>query len=179
MPDTLNTILVSKILLFCLILFRVTAMLLIMPMFGHKAVPLQVRGACGFMLTLIIFPVAGHGLMPQTTDAMIFLMLAVREVMAGLIIGFATIIIFTAVQLAGEVIGRNMGFGLARVLDPTTNQRVSLIARFQYILAMMIFLAIDGHHWLIAAISKSFEIVPPGAIRLEGAIAEKPVSMVG
>jgi len=179
MSNALSTLLISKVLLFCLALFRVTAILMVTPIFGDKTIPPQVKAACAFLISLVLFPIIGHGVVIPTSSSLIFMLLAGREILAGLIIGYASTLIFCTVRLSGEYVNRNMGLGMARIIDPTTNQRVAAISNFQYTLAILMFLAIDGHHWLLVAVSKSFEIIPVGGACFDNAVGEKLIGMVG
>ena len=63
-------------------------------------------------------------------------------------------------QLAGQLVGFQMGFGIVNVIDPQTSAQVSIIAQFENIITLLTFLALNAHHWFIMAIAKSFEVVP-------------------
>jgi flagellar biosynthetic protein FliR len=82
------------------------------------------------------------------------------EVVIGLIIGFAARLVFAAIEVGSEVVGMQIGFGLANAFDPVSNQQVSLIRQVYVALASLIFLAINGHHLIIRALVKSFEWIP-------------------
>jgi flagellar biosynthesis protein FliR len=87
---------------------------------------------------------------------------AVKEVLVGLIIGYVTMLIFVAVQLAGEAMDIQIGFGLAAVADPLLGTHTALIGQFLYLMATLLFLALNGHHMLLVGLMKSFEMVPLG-----------------
>jgi flagellar biosynthetic protein FliR len=98
--------------------------------------------------------------------------MAVTEIIAGLVIGFAAILLFMGVQLSGQIIGFQIGFSMVEAFDPSSAQGMSIIGQFQFILALLVFLAIDGHHLLIAAVVQSFSIVPIGHIVFTGDTAQ-------
>jgi len=75
-------------------------------------------------------------------------------------------VIFAAVDFAGTIIGFQMGFSIANVVDPQTDTQVSIIASFEIVLATLIFLAIDGHHIFLEAISTSYEQIPINGVNL-------------
>ena len=77
----------------------------------------------------------------------------------GLAIAFAVRLIFTAVQVAGTMVDFQMGFGVVNVIDPQTQAQVSITAQFQNILAVLIFLASDAHHFIIGAVVQSFDLI--------------------
>ena len=101
-----------------------------------------------------------------------------KELIAGLFIGFAFLLIFLGVQMGGSLVGLQIGFGLVSVFDPQSQEQTSVIGELQFLLAMLFFLAINGHHILISSIFQSFKIIPPGAIGFSSLAAEKMVSMM-
>ena len=86
------------------------------------------------------------------------------ELAMGLGIGLLGTLAISAVQMGGQVIGIQMGFGIVNVMDPTSNLQVSLIGQFKFFVATLVFLAINGHHDILKAIHRSFAFVPPGQI---------------
>ena len=83
------------------------------------------------------------------------------DVTIGLGIAYIARLIFTAVQIAGTVVDFQMGFGVVNVIDPQTDNQVSVTAQLHNILAILIFLALDGHHYIIQAIVESFFVINP------------------
>jgi flagellar biosynthetic protein FliR len=152
----------KAVLVFFLILTRNSGMLLTAPIFGTGQMPNQVKVAVAFGLTIVMFPVV----FPFTGDIpdqlVPFTLVAAKELAVGIMIGFMAGLMLTAIQLAGEYISHMMGLSIANVVDPVTSQHVPVVGQFYFILALLLFLFIDGHHWLIAAIQTSFEAVPIG-----------------
>jgi flagellar biosynthesis protein FliR len=179
MPNLLSNFLLSLTLVFFLTLIRVSAMLLVMPIFGSPNLPIKIRVALAVMFSMILVPIVGRQNISYDISTGLFFFYAGREVIVGLLIGFGSMILFEAVKLGGELVGRNMGFGMARVIDPSTNQQVSAISTLQSILILMIFLAVNGHHWLIFAMGKSFEIIPLAGANFGSQIPDKLTEMVG
>ncbi len=83
------------------------------------------------------------------------------EIIIGFTLGLIARLIFSAVEMAGEIMGVQMGFSIVNVIDPQTSAHVPIIGHFQTILATLIFLSINAHHLFIAAIADSFALVPP------------------
>jgi flagellar biosynthetic protein FliR len=142
-----------------LIFIRVGAILLTAPLFSSGSIPVHVKVGLSFMLAVIVFPLVSVN--QGFTLPLISLGVAmVGEVLIGVIIGFTARLLFAAVQLAGQLVGFQMGFGIVNVIDPQTSAQVSIIAQFENIITLLTFLALNAHHWFIMAIAKSFELVP-------------------
>jgi len=161
---------------FLLIFFRVMAILLIAPIFGSRSVPKATRIGLGALLALILFPVVSHpvdvpGDVPSLT------LWGIRELILGMTFGFATTVLFMGVQMAGTILGIKIGFGMVNIIDPTTGANVSILGQFLYFIAILIFLALDGHHFLIQALAESYSVVPIGKATLSSLTLEKMVRM--
>jgi flagellar biosynthetic protein FliR len=145
---------------FFMVFVRVSAIILTMPIVGSANVPRQVK--VGLTISIAYIVLLTTDLPPVDLSISVW-QLAIKlvgEVAIGLTIGFASQLIFTAVQLAGSIVGFQMGFAIVNVMDPATQSQVSITAQFQNILALLIFLTIDGHHWLITACAGSYDIIP-------------------
>lgn len=142
-----------------LIFVRVGAILITAPLFSSRSIPAHVKVGLSFMLAVIVFPLVSVN--EGFTLPLISLGVAMTgEVLIGVIIGFTARLLFAAVQLAGQLVGFQMGFGIVNVIDPQTSAQVSIIAQFENIITLLTFLALNAHHWFIMAIAKSFEVVP-------------------
>ena len=89
-----------------------------------------------------------------------FTLAIVQGIVAGLLIGFIPLLLFAGVQLGGEISGFQMGFGIVSVLDPLSESSISLIAQFDYIIAFLLFITMNGHLYLLEGVVKSFQILP-------------------
>jgi len=159
-----------------LVFIRIGAILIAAPLFGSRNVPFQLKAGLSLVLAMVIFPVAGFqevyltGI-PSLVTAMM------GEVLIGVIIGFTARLIFSAVQLAGQLIGFQMGFGIVNVIDPQTSTQFSIVAQFQNVMTLLIFLVLDAHYWFILAISSSFELIPPLGFCFTNSLMEAIVSL--
>lgn len=159
-----------------LVFIRTGAILITAPLFGSRNVPLKLKAGLSLVLTLAIFPLVGFkevylASVPSLVSAM------AGEVLIGVIIGFTARLIFAAVQLAGELAGFQMGFGIVNVIDPQTSTQFSIIAQFQNIITLLVFLALDTHYWFILAISKSFELIQPLGFCFTDSLMEAIISL--
>lgn len=147
---------------FLLVVCRVGTILMISPLFGSRSVPNTVKVAFALLLSLVMLPMVTPGVraMPETMPD--FLFLVAREILIGAMIGFTIVIIFTALQAAGHLVGLQMGFSLANVVNPLTAEHASLIDQFYSLLAALIFFTVNGHHALVAGMVDSFSAMPIG-----------------
>ncbi|MBT7259943.1 MAG: flagellar biosynthetic protein FliR [Desulfobacula sp.] len=160
---------------FIFVLLRVTAIVSTMPILGNRRIPVRVKGGLSLLITYLLYPFIEFQTPPSD-----ILMLALRmagEIMVGITLGLAGRLIFAGVQLAGQIAGFQMGFAIVNVFDPITSTQVSIIAQFYYLLAMLIFLAVDGHHLFIYSIAESYRIVPPFDFHFSGELTQSIVEL--
>ena len=154
----------EAILLFILLFLRVSAMVIVIPVLGDTASsPARVKAGLVILISFLIFPTLLADSPPIQTDWGLFTLAFAMagEIMVGVIIGFTARFIFAGIQLAGEINGIQMGFAMANVFDPVSRINTSSISNFQYRIALLVYLAVDGHHIFIMAIADSFQILPP------------------
>jgi flagellar biosynthetic protein FliR len=140
-------------------LTRVLGVIAAAPIFSHTVIPNQVKLGLGIMLTLIIVPT-----LPAMPHFEIFsfqgLLILVQQLVIGLAIGFSMRLVFSAVELAGQLIGMSMGLGFASFYDPQSQGQSTAINQFLVLLAMLIFLSLDGHLLIVTAVANSFLTMP-------------------
>ena len=110
-------------------------------------------------------------------DLFSLLLVMAGEVLIGIILGFASTIIFQGIQMAGDLVGFQMGFSIVNILDPVTSEQASIINEFQYMLAGLLFLSVNGHHVLILAMSESYTALPLLGFHLTGGLVQSLVEM--
>jgi flagellar biosynthesis protein FliR len=145
-----------------LVFARMTAMVAVMPIFGFNTVPTQLKGAISIIFTIIVFPIVTLKAQPISTEVLELLLMFSKEVIVGLIIGFIASILFYSIQMAGHLVGIQMGFGIINVIDPMNDMQISLIGQIYYLTALLVFLSIDGHHFLVRAIVLSYDYIGVG-----------------
>ncbi len=131
------------------------------PVIGTRYIPGLVKAAVSLLLGYILWPIVPAAPSPNTPGE--FILIAASEVAVGLLLGFCGTIIMAAIETAGHIVDMKIGFGMANVIDPHYGQPSPILGIFKYLLIMLVFLGIDGHHILIKALFESFEIVPAGA----------------
>lgn len=172
----MNDALAGDALLYALAGLRVTALFVSAPMWGHSALPVRIRVACAWVVTLALFATVSANATAPLEDLYAIFMAALIEIAIGLALGFGTRLVFGGIALLGEAISIQGGLGAATVLDPTSGtSSVALASLFQTI-ALLVFLAIGGPTLLLGALAESFARWPIGgalspALLAEGLIA--------
>jgi flagellar biosynthetic protein FliR len=158
---------------FVLVLLRVSAIIVTIPVISEGTVPAKIKAALSILITLIIFPLVAPQ-MPPTHNfhsiELIFLMIG--EVLIGVTIGFVARLVFAAIQMAGDIIGFEMGFSIASVIDPVSSEQVSIITDLQYMIAMLVYLAVNAHHMFFQAIIQSYSLIPPLSFHFSGQLMQ-------
>jgi flagellar biosynthetic protein FliR len=158
---------------FILVLLRVTSIVVTIPVISDTAVPARIKAALSIIITLIVFPVVLSSIpKAENYQPLVLMYRMAGEVMIGLVIGFAARLIFTAIQLAGDMVGFQMGLSIANVIDPMTSEQVSTITEFQYLIGMLVFLAVDAHHIFFRAIVQSYSILNPLTFHFSGQLMQ-------
>ncbi|PMS22482.1 flagellar biosynthetic protein FliR [Trinickia dabaoshanensis] len=144
---------------------RIAALVAAAPLLGHRSIPARVKIALAAFTTLIVAPTLPA--MPQATvfsAAGVWIM--VMQFLIGAALGFTMQLVFTAVEMAGTLVGLQMGLGFATFFDPNSNASAQVISSFLNMIAMLAFLAYNGHAQMIAALVESFQTVPIGSSML-------------
>jgi flagellar biosynthesis protein FliR len=115
-------------------------------------------------ITAVLYPVYSPHLQAVTMSH--WPVLVASETVVGIAMGIATNVVFEAAQMAGQVLSVQMGYSLVNILDPSTQVESTVIAFFHQSLAMLIFLGLDVHHWILRAVAHSFQYLPPGSASL-------------
>lgn len=146
--------------LYFLLFLRCSGVFSVAPVIGSRYVPAQMRIALAAILAMVLVPMASEpaGGLPQ--QLLPYAAAAVGETLIGLIIGWVAQLVFTAAQLGGQLLDMEMGFGMVNVIDPMFGIQIPLVGNFQYTLAALIFLTINGHHLLIQAMAASAKLIP-------------------
>ncbi|HRK02588.1 MAG TPA: flagellar biosynthetic protein FliR [Oligoflexia bacterium] len=150
------------------VLVRVSAIIALLPLFGDRTVPPTIKVLFSVAMSFVVFPTLWQSglrfsdVKSQSTGLLVGAV--VSELFVGLLLGFFARWIFDAVRAAGYFMGTQMGFSMGSVLDPTTETQTIALAEFQYGLAALLFLAMDGHHVYVNSIMDSFRLIPLGEL---------------
>ncbi len=143
-------------------LARVLALISTAPIFGNSGVPRRTRLLIGLAVTIVIAPLAGP--VPEVSPASYEgLSILLQQIAIGTAMGMAIRVAFTAIDTAGELIGLQMGLGFATFFDPQHGNNAPVIAQLMGLVALLFFLALNGHLVMISALVHSFATMPVGA----------------
>ncbi|NPA81035.1 MAG: flagellar type III secretion system protein FliR [Epsilonproteobacteria bacterium] len=143
----------NNAILFLLLFSRFSGLMAFFPFFSHVNIPVSVKTALVFYLSILFFPLSSLGHINLDMGSLILAVLS--ELTLGFIAGAALSIVFAGVALAGEQISMVMGFSMATVLDPQTGVNSPIVSNFLTLLAVLVLLAFDGHHYMLLFFSKT------------------------
>jgi len=143
---------------------RISGVMVFCPFFGSDAVPLAVKAGFTLLLTVLLHPL--HGAAAIAVGTWQWAGAALGELAIGLLLGLAANLLFEGALMAGQVLGVQIGYSLANVFDPQTQADTPVLSQFHQFAALLIFLQLDVHHWLLRALVRSFSYLPPGGIGL-------------
>jgi flagellar biosynthetic protein FliR len=161
--------------IFLLVLLRVGALLVVAPIFGHRLYLARAKVGMALAIALVIFPSVSHAGLNVPEGFLPYALVLVREVIMGIVLGFSVLLLFISIQFAGQLAGLQMGYGIVNVIDPQSQDQVSIIGQFLNILAILLILCLDGHHIILNGLKASFDVVPLGGVVLKASIVEKMI----
>lgn len=162
-----------------LIVIRIGGMMVTAPVLSSPRVPPLLRAGISLLLAFVLQPLVVPPEPAAATSLLVVALLVAKEALTGLIIGFTANLIFSVVQMAGEVQDTQAGFGFASVVDPTMGAHGAIIGQFQTVLMWLLFFAINGHQLLMQGIADSFTVIPLGGGNFAGGLALHMGSLLG
>ncbi len=145
---------------FILLFFRFGALFMAVPIFSHNSIPMNIKAALAFFFTIVFYSSMPPLTMQITMPNIVLAILS--ELLFGLAIGVVLQIAFNVITFAGGQISFMMGFSMASAIDPQTGVSMPIISQFLSLIALMIVLAMDMHHWLLLFIDSSLQNIPLG-----------------
>jgi len=135
-------------------------------LFSSRTIPVLSKAGLAFIITIIIFPVISYKLneFPETTWGVF--QLIISELLVGMILGLTVQVFFEAVSMMGQLVGFQTGFAIVNILDPQSGTQASILSNMASMVAMILFLTLNGHYILLGAIRESFEIITVGSLSL-------------
>ena len=165
--------------LFTIVLFRTASVLFFSPIYNQTNIPLLVKIGLALVLTFAIFPTISNTQVALPDNLTSFILLIFKEIAIGFLIGYVATLAFGAFVMAGELISADMGLSMAEMVDPLFGDRVSPISQIFQLMAFILFLSINGHHWLINALVLSYKSVPITGFIDSGVTISRLVQMFG
>lgn len=145
-----------------LVFIRFSALLLMSPLFAIAQVPVQIRVLLLLFLSLILTLSLGITLPAVSLNFAQLIYYGFSELIIGAAMAFGLFAAFAAFSFGGRILDFQMGFGVASLIDPATDQQAPLIGTFLNMLGVMVFFLVDGHHLLLKGLAHSLSQYPPG-----------------
>jgi flagellar biosynthetic protein FliR len=163
---------------FLLVLARVTGFFVQAPIFGSHHIAKPVLAGIAILCSILIFPYVE--VPSDFPESMLFLgYMLVGQFSIGAVIGFVAFIVMAIAQFAGEMLDIQMGLSVAASFDPASHGAVNLLRRLHFYIAMTLFLMLDGHHYMLRCVFKSFDLIPVTKVWISGALVNELIRLSG
>jgi len=150
----------TNVVAFVLLFFRFAALFIATPIFSHQNIPMTIKAAMAFFFTVVFY-----GSLPPlaiSIDVPTIVLAILSELMFGLAIGIVLLLAYNVITFAGGQISFMMGFSMASAIDPQTGVSMPIISQFLSLMALMVLMAMDLHHWMLLYIDSSLSTLPLG-----------------
>ncbi len=169
----------AQIMSFAVVLFRVAGIMVFAPFFNATSFPPQIKVIVPLVVALTLAPMVPQGELPVELGFSQGVLAMLGEVLVGMVLGLTASFIFGALQLAGQIVGFQLGYSLVNVIDPQSMVETSVISILNNLVGIMLFLLINGHHWFFQAVSESLTYLPVGGIHLRGPLVQEVMKLSG
>ena len=147
------------------IFIRIAAFFLVTKILFPKGTPPILKGVLALIISFAIVSITDSSSVLEINNNFMIIVYLIGEVLLGIILGFLVNMIFEFVRMAGAFIDLQMGLSMMNVVDPNSNESVTIISNLTYYLALVMLFVSDGHHVIISCLIKSFEIIPVGKVQ--------------
>ncbi|MCA2997448.1 MAG: flagellar biosynthetic protein FliR [Rhodocyclaceae bacterium] len=141
---------------------RIMAMMAVVPVLGNRAIPARVKIALAVLITITSAPLLPEQQYSAPVDSYLGYATIGREILIGAAMGFTVRLIFAAIEMGGEIAGLQMGLSFAGYIDPSSGSNNTSVSSYFGIMAVLLFLSINGHLLLISGVVNSFQYIPVG-----------------
>lgn len=169
----------DQIMLFFMVLMRVAAIFAALPVFSSRNLPIMIKAGLSLAVALAIFPVLNLAGITGLEHWGLLTIGVIGEVLLGACIGLLVRLLFAGIQMAGQIAGYQMGLAIANIMDPATSLQIPILAQAYNLMAMLIFLTINAHHWFFRSLVDSFDLLPLFQFRLSAPIVNHLVNTAG
>jgi flagellar biosynthetic protein FliR len=156
---------------------RVSGLMLFAPFLGSASIPPRIKIILVILFTAVLYPVQASRL--GAVSVTNWPLVVASELLLGIGFGIASSLVFDAAQLAGQVLSVQVGYSLVNILDPQTQVESTVMALFHQTIALLIFLRLDVHYWILRALANSFSYLPPGTANLNQAFVSALFRVAG
>ncbi len=162
---------------FGLVLTRTSALVLSAPVLGFGTGFAGYRVGLIFFLSFLLYWTSGGAV--SDAEPLVLGAMAVREVLIGIFLGLLLHLVLLSVRVAGELIGQEMGLLVARQVDPNSGVSSTMVTSLYENVFLLVLLALNGHHWLLRSLERSFALAPVGRLTLGERLAPTAQAMFG
>ncbi len=162
----MTEILIADFLTGLMIFIRIAAMFAFAPLYSNTVIPTLVRAALALVITYILFFNVETYPFTENDHYIFIIVFAVKEAFVGIIMGFVLSIVFQGISFAGLLVGRDMGLAMSSMFDPVTGDDGNIIATLLSMAAIIVFILINGHHFIVESLSYSFKVIPLGTFEV-------------
>jgi flagellar biosynthetic protein FliR len=157
-------LMIEKLLGFMMVLTRISAFFIVLPVFGWKSIPFRIKIAITVLLTVFFSMITPSAIESREVSVLEAILLLANEATYGLALGIIVYLVFTTVKFSGRIIERQMGLAMAQILDPLTGEQSQPLGMLLEMIFILLFLSANGHHMFLLIISRSYETFPAGSI---------------
>jgi len=150
-----------------MVFLRVSAMLAVFPVFSARNFPVQLRLALGALLALLVSATLPAPVLARDLWGLVGQM--GMEIAIGLALGFASRMVFFALEIAGAIVGIEIGLSMPAGLNPLSDTSMTAPGVILYYLAVMLWLTLDMHHWMLAGFQRTYSFLPVGGAHVSQA----------
>jgi flagellar biosynthetic protein FliR len=169
----------AQVMSFAVVLFRVAGIMVFAPFYNGSAFPVQVKVILPLIVALVLAPVVPQAQLPSEYGLAQVITAVLGEIVIGIVLGLAASFVFGGLQLAGQIMGFQLGFSIINVMDPQTAVETSVISILNNFIGLTLFLLVNGHHWFFLAVSESLSYLPVGGVHLNGPLVEEVLRLSG
>jgi flagellar biosynthetic protein FliR len=153
---------IAVVQLYVLVLARFAGLVVSAPVLGSSNFPMQAKVGLAAAMALVLTPVLMDSAPALPESPLAFALMGAGEFLIGLLVGFALTLMFNAIQVAGQIIDLQTGFGMMNVFNPALDTQFPIFGFFLFIMATIYLIILDGHHLIIYGLVSTYESVPVG-----------------
>ena len=157
-------LMITKLLGFVLVLTRISAFFLVIPVFSGQTIPVRIRVSIVLLISVFFSTIVPSSVNSRQISSLEATLLISNEAIYGLALGLVAVFIFSVVKIGGRIIEREMGLAMASTLDPLTGESAESLSVLIEMIFILLFLSANGHHLFLLIISRSYETFPAGNI---------------
>jgi flagellar biosynthesis protein FliR len=169
----------AQMMSFAIVLFRVAGIMIFSPFYSSGAFPPQIKVILPLLAAFMLAPTVPASQLPAEFGLAQVAASVCGEMLIGLVLGLAASFVFGGLQLAGQIMGFQLGFSIINVIDPQSSVETSVISILNNFIGLALFLLVNGHHWFFLAVSDSLQYLPAGGLHLQGPLVEEVLRLSG